>query len=185
MKENKTVLKHGASLATVDQNEDWVRARARELDIENEMDVAWALCKIMTHFRRSYDFAGVSSNNIYLETTDTPVRMICIPMNRTYVTVINPKYERLAGQSVNSTEKCGSLPNFSFVVKRKTYVAISGYYMDGDYIELEYGSKRGEGPNCDSWIIQHEMDHLDGVLIKDKATFGANANQTPSPKNAR
>ena len=171
MKGNKTVTRHGALLATVDQNEEWVRARARELDIENEMDLAWALCRIMTHFQQLYDFAGISSNNIYWETTEFPVRMLWVPFGKTYVTVINPKYEKLAGQSVNSTERCGSIPNFSCVVKRKTYVVISGYNMDGKHIELEYGSRRGDGPNCDSWIIQHEMDHLDGVLIKDKAIF--------------
>ena len=171
MKSNRTVLENNASLATLDENEDWVRTNARELDFNHEMDIAWALCRIMIHFQRSYNFAGVSSNNIFWEMTDTPVRMICIPLNKTYVTVINPKYERLAGQSVSSTERCGSIPNYSCVVKRKTLVAISGYNMDGDFIELEYGSKRGRGPNCDSWIIQHEMDHVDGVLIKDKSIF--------------
>lgn len=187
MKDNKTVLRHGALLATVDQNEKWVRARARELDLANEMDIAWALSRIMGYFQQLHDFAGVSSNNIYWETTDTPVRIICVPFNQTYVTVINPKYERLAGKSVDSTERCGSIPNFSCVVKRKTFVAVSGYNLDGDYIELEYGSKRGEGPRCDSWIIQHEMDHLDGVLIKDRAIFQPNthADQSPQPEIAR
>ena len=171
MKENRSVLKHGAFLATVDQEERWVRAKARELDVEQEKEMAWELHKIMAHFQRTFDFAGVSSNNIFWETTDTPIRMIYIPWQKEYVTVINPKYERLAGQSVSSSERCGSIPNRSFVVKRKTYVAISGHDMDGDPIRLEYGSKRGEGPDCDSWIIQHEMDHLDGVLIQDKAIY--------------
>jgi hypothetical protein len=99
MKENKTVLEHGAFLATIDRKETWVRARARELDINREMGTAAALCRIMTHFQKLYDLAGVSSNNIYWDTTDTPVRMIYIPFDKTYVTVINPTYKRLAGRS--------------------------------------------------------------------------------------
>ncbi len=77
----------------------------------------------------------------------------------------------MAGQTVDSTERCGSIPKLSFVVKRKTLVEISGYDMDGEFIELQYGSKRGKGPDCDSWVVQHEMDHLDGILIMDKAVF--------------
>jgi hypothetical protein len=82
----------------------------RELDIENEMGIAWALSGIMTHLQKSYDFAGVSSNNVYWETTDSPIRMIHIPSGKAYVTVINPKYERLAGQSINSTESVVRFP---------------------------------------------------------------------------
>jgi len=171
MRENKAVLKHGACLATIDLDEKWVRTVAREVDIESEMDVAWALWDIMRHFQRTLDFAGIASNNIYWETTETPIRMLCVPHEGDFVTVINPKYEKLAGQSVDSTERCGSIPKRSFVVKRKTLVEISGYDMDGEQIKLEFGSKRGEGPNCDSWVIQHEMDHLDGVLIMDKAVY--------------
>lgn len=171
MRQNKMILNHGASLATVDQKQEWVTARARELDIDTEMHIAEALSRIMSVFQQSHDFAGVSSNNIYWETTDIPVRMIYVPLNDAFVTVINPKYERLAGKSVNSTEKCGSIPGRSFSVKRKTYVIISGHDLDGEKIQLEYGSKRGAGPNCHSWIVQHEMDHLAGVLISDKAMF--------------
>ncbi len=69
--------------------------------------------------------------------------MIHVPWDNSFVTLINPKYQRLAGRSVNSAERCGSIPDQTFVVKRKTYVVISGYDLDGDAIELEYGSNAG------------------------------------------
>lgn len=169
MKENKSVLRHGAVLATIDHHENWVRCRARELDIETEMDIAWALWGIMNHFRRSFDFAGVSSNNIFWETTKTPIRMIGVPAQTGFAALINPRYEKLSGRSVKSTERCGSIPNLSFIVNRRTHVVISGYDINGQQIELEYGSKRGNGDHCPSWIVQHEMDHLDGVLLMDKS----------------
>ena len=47
--------------------------------------------------------------------------------------------------------------------------------LEKKYTELEYGSKdydAGENPvlflyHHREWIIQHEMDHLDGTTIKD------------------
>ena len=169
MIENRIVRKHAARLATIDDHEPWVRTKARELNLENEMDIAWALNKIMFNFQDVYDFAGVSSNNIIWEMTHVPVRMLCIPLGNEFVVIINPKYEKLAGQAVNSKERCGSIPKRTFIVKRRSYVVISGYDIDGEYMELEYGSKSKASPDCHSWVIQHEMDHLDGVLIMDKA----------------
>ena len=171
MKANKLVQQHGAYLATIENNESWVKTKARKLDIDNEMDIAWMLDDLMHHFGKVYDFAGASSNNIFWEATSTPIRLIYVPFNDNWVTVINPEYKKLTGQSVNSTERCGSIPGPTYTVKRKTHVVLSGYDLDGNTIELEYGSKRGKGPDCESWIIQHEMDHLDGILIKDKSIF--------------
>ncbi len=92
MKENKAVVKHGAFIATIDQNEKWVRGTARELDIDSEMDIAWALWEIMRYYQHTIDFAGISSNNVYWETTESPIRMICVPYEGSFVTIINPKY---------------------------------------------------------------------------------------------
>jgi len=81
---------------------------------------------------------------------------------------LTPKYHYV--------EACGSVPNKVYIVRRKPYVLISGYTIEKERIELEYGSKdfyAGEDPIYSSysnqeWVIQHEMDHLDGITIKDK-----------------
>ena len=83
---------------------------------------------------------------------------------------------KLEGQENKYVEACGSIPNKVYIVKRKPYVSISGYTVEKQYIELEYGSKdyyAGEDLIYSSysnkeWVIQHEMDHLDGITIKDR-----------------
>ena len=73
-------------------------------------------------------------------------------------------------------EACGSIPNKVYIVRRKPYVLICGYTIEKERIELEYGSKdfyAEEEPIYSSyvnpeWVIQHEMDHLDGITIQDK-----------------
>ena len=168
---------HGVEIATLENHHDWVKRKARSIDLEREMHLAIELDQIMRYFKELYGFAGVSSNNIYWNLTEVPVRVMYIPVaQRRYQTIINPGYLELTGKEISNVEACGSVPdNSNYVVKRRPYVSIGGYTLEKEYIELEYGSKdydAGEYPVLFSyhhreWIIQHEMDHLDGVTIKD------------------
>jgi peptide deformylase len=171
--------KHRVRVATIVDDEGWVKTPAREIDLSSELDLALLLDGIMRHFREKHLFVGVSSNNIYWNLTPTPIRQILIPTEqRRYLSLINPKILKLAGKSISCVEACGSIPRGDYLVKRKPYVRISGYTLEKKYIELEYGSRRhagGEGPVLTTfrnkeWIIQHEMDHLRGVTIKDIGT---------------
>ncbi len=171
--------KYDVRLATIVDDNDWVKTLAREIDLDSELDLAGLLDGIMRHFREKHLFVGVSSNNIYWNLTPTPIRQILIPTEkRRYISLINPKILKLAGKDIPCVEACGSIPRGNYLVKRKPYVLISGYTLEKEYIELEYGSKRhagGEGPVMTTfrnkeWIIQHEMDHLQGITIKDIGT---------------
>ncbi len=171
--------KYDVRLATIVDDNDWVKTQAREIDLDSELDLAGLLNGIMRHFREKHLFVGVSSNNIYWNLTPTPIRQILIPTEkRRYISLINPKILKLAGKDISCVEACGSIPRGNYLVERKPYVLISGYTLEKEYIELEYGSKRhagGEGPVMTTfrnkeWIIQHEMDHLQGITIKDIGT---------------
>lgn len=171
--------KYAVRLATIVDDNDWVRTPARELDLKSELDLAKLLDGIMRHFREKHLFVGVSSNNIHWSLTPTPVRQILVPTEkRRYISLINPKILKTAGRDIPCIEACGSIPRGDYLVKRKPYVRISGYTLERKYLELEYGSKRyagGEEPVLTTfrnreWIVQHEMDHLLGITIKDKGT---------------
>ena len=76
--------------------------------------------------------------------------------------IINPEYVKLSKKTELSDEGCLSIPYFFGKVKRHKNVTIK--YYD------EYGNQhvRGAGGFL-SFVIQHEMDHLDGVLFIDKS----------------
>ena len=169
--------KYEVRIATIVDNNDWVKAKAREIDLDKELHLAKDLDTIMRHMRDLYKFVGVSSNNIYWNLTQAPIRQILIPTNeRKYISVINPEILKLEGQENKYVEACGSVPNKVYIVRRKPYVLISGYTLKKQHIELEYGSKdyyAGEDPIYSSysnpeWVIQHEIDHLEGITIQDK-----------------
>ena len=127
-----------------------------------------------------YPFAGVSSNNMYWNLTQSPVRLVYIPLqNGKYITLINPNILKLEGEDIDSVEGCASVPDYQYMVKRKPIVSISGYTLQKEYTEIEYKSEIDvtyTGPvllsyKVKSFIIQHEMDHLDGITIQDKGSI--------------
>jgi peptide deformylase len=167
-----------ATLATIVSEADWVNSKAEEIDLEAQFHLAVILDRIMRYFRQQHFFAGISSNNIFWKLTPKPIRAMLIPGEKKYIILINPKIVKLAGHDVQSVEGCGSIPDVSYVVKRKPFVAVSGYTLKKEHVELAYGSENyvaDKEPvfasfNTKEWIVQHEMDHLDGITIKDKGT---------------
>jgi peptide deformylase len=75
--------------------------------------------------------------------------------------VINPKFTLLEGE-VESTEGCLSVPGFIGELTRYEHVVCEGLDRHGKKIRLE-------GTELFARCLQHEMDHLDGVLYTDKA----------------
>jgi peptide deformylase len=168
-----------AELATLRTHPDWVKTRAREIDLCDELSLAETMDRIFQSFKRSHPFVGASSNNIYWNLTRTPIRVMVIPRTAgTYITVINPKITRRSGTAYQNIEACGSIPGKYYAVLRQPHVAISGYTLEKQYLELSFGSEDyspGDRPvlaayHRHEWIVQHEMDHLDGITIKDKGT---------------
>ena len=78
--------------------------------------------------------------------------------------LINPSLSELSEETVVSTEGCLSLlgGELQVPVSRPSRVRVSAVDSDGDPVELE-----AEG--FEARVIQHEIDHLDGVLIVDRA----------------
>jgi peptide deformylase len=75
--------------------------------------------------------------------------------------VINPKFTVTEGE-MESIEGCLSVPGYVGDLTRHERVVCVGLDRKGRKIELE-------GTGLFSRCLQHEMDHLDGVLYIDKA----------------
>ena len=62
---------------------------------------------------------------------------------------------------IDSEEGCLSLPDYTTVVKRADRLIVKGLDRDGSPVEMECTGLLARA-------IQHEIDHLDGVLIVDR-----------------
>ncbi len=76
--------------------------------------------------------------------------------------LINPEVEWLSDEVVIAEEGCLSLPRVSMDVERPLHARFSGLDVDGEPIRIE-------ASGLEARVLQHELDHLDGVLILDRA----------------
>ena len=79
------------------------------------------------------------------------------------VAVVNPRLEWSSDEQEVAEEGCLSLPRVLVDVERPLHVRVSAQDEQGEPIVLE-------ASGLEARVIQHEMDHLDGVLILDHAS---------------
>jgi peptide deformylase len=75
----------------------------------------------------------------------------------------NPVIVERSEECVTEEEGCLSVPGMGFQVARACRVTCEGLSLDGEPVRIE-----AEG--LEARLFQHEVDHLDGVLIVDRAT---------------
>jgi peptide deformylase len=75
--------------------------------------------------------------------------------------LINPSLD-LSDELQDGEEGCLSLPGLAFETKRALRVVAKGMNMHGEPVEVE-------GSGMLARCVQHETDHLDGILFNDPA----------------
>lgn len=91
--------------------------------------------------------------------------------NGNVLTLINPLLEPIGRARQTSTEGCLSLPGYSGHVDRPKKVKVTALDENGNEQVIE-------AEDMLAVILCHEIDHLDGILYKDKAhEYFENGNQ--------
>ena len=79
------------------------------------------------------------------------------------VALVNPALEWRSGEAETLEEGCLSIPGVAVDVERPVYVRVRARDEHGD-------QRLVEASGLEARVIQHEMDHLDGVLILDRTS---------------
>jgi peptide deformylase len=79
----------------------------------------------------------------------------------TATALANPEVEWLSDEVVLAEEGCLSLPRVSVDVERSLHIRVSGLDAEGEEVMIE-------ASGLEARVLQHEIDHLDGVLILDR-----------------
>jgi len=79
------------------------------------------------------------------------------------IALINPEVEAVGPETELGWEGCLSAPPLRGVVPRFARVRFRGALIDGQSIE-------GEASGFQARILQHEVDHLDGIVYLDRMT---------------
>jgi peptide deformylase len=75
--------------------------------------------------------------------------------------LVNPEVEWVSKEQVLAEEGCLSLPGISVDVERPLHARVTGRDAEGERILIE-------ASGLEARVLQHEIDHLDGVLILDR-----------------
>jgi peptide deformylase len=75
--------------------------------------------------------------------------------------LVNPEVEWRSEDEVVAEEGCLSLPRVSMDVERPLHVRVSGRDAEGEPVSIE-------ASGLEARVLQHEIDHLDGILILDR-----------------
>jgi peptide deformylase len=76
--------------------------------------------------------------------------------------LINPQITESAGEW-DFNEGCLSIPGIYFEILRPRDILITGLDLDGNEVQVE-------ATELEARLFQHELDHLDGVLMTERIT---------------
>ena len=79
------------------------------------------------------------------------------------VALVNPKVVWQSPETDRQPEGCLSIPGLEDVVERPVQVRIEGFDPDGTPVQLDVEDLYARA-------LQHEIDHLDGILFLDRVT---------------
>ncbi len=108
---------------------------------------------------------GLAANQV-----DLPLRLFVLnltadPNEGEELVIINPVLSRPHGNE-EKEEGCLSLPGVYGNVVRPAKIRLNAFTMDGDEIDQELSGLMAR-------VVQHETDHLDGVLFVDRLSPSA------------
>jgi len=135
-----------------------LRARAREIDtFDDALREEVARMSRLMHESIGIGLAATQVGTlnrvlVYRVQPESPVNAL-----------INPVIEWRGKETEVMDEGCLSMPGVVVDVERPVHVRVSARDEDGEPIEIE-------ASGLEARVIQHEVDHLDGVLILDRTT---------------
>ncbi|MQA76357.1 MAG: peptide deformylase [Solirubrobacterales bacterium] len=146
-----------------------LRERARELTAEElRSPEIQRLIDDLIETRRAADGAGLAANQIGVAVRIAVAEVDGVNPRYPYkppiplTVIVNPTIEPVSDENVEINEGCLSLPDLRGVVRRHVEVRLR--YLDREghrHEEIRRGLTAG--------TFQHEVDHLDGIMVVDRA----------------
>ena len=159
--------------------------KSAEIELPNEMPLANKILEQMKEATKGIGNVGIAAPQIGIfkrmvmfEIPEKHPRYktdgIALPMR----IMINPSYKPLSEQKNLEWEGCLSVPGMMGLVPRYTHIQYEYIDLDGKFHSIE-------ASNFHARVVQHEFDHLDGILfpmrIEDMRTFGFAEDVMASP----
>ena len=126
--------------------------------------------------RNGQNWLGLAANQVGLQG-----RVICAKIGAEWIYFINPILTNKSKETGLSLESCLSVPNKQISVERHMSVTITAwnYFLSNTELpkpieNYNYKNRTNELEltGQDAFVVQHEIDHLDGILMTDRKERG-------------
>ena len=135
-----------------------LRMQAREVeDFDGDLR---RLAERMTQLMRDASGVGLAATQIGIIRR---VFVIQTDPDEDPIAVVNPVVVEQSDETVVDDEGCLSLQGVQMPVERPTSIRLEGRDLEGGELTLDLADHAAR-------VVQHELDHLDGVLILDRTT---------------
>ncbi|MDY0340938.1 MAG: peptide deformylase [Coriobacteriia bacterium] len=92
-------------------------------------------------------------------------RVIVFDLEDRLAALCNPVIMEFSAETVVDEEGCLSVPGVNVPVERSRSVVCEGLTVEGSSVRIE-------ADDLFARVLQHEIDHLNGILILDRAPIG-------------
>lgn len=130
--------------------------KSRATPVDKFDDSLAQLADDMLETMRDHEGVGLAANQV-----GRLKRILVAALEDEEYVIVNPILEQSAEETAADTEGCLSIPEIHVDVERPTGVTVTGFDEKGEPVRVE-----AEG--LLARILQHEVDHLNGVLILDR-----------------
>lgn len=138
--------------------------RKKAVEIKNIDDEIKSLSREMLSIMQSAKGVGLSGNQVGELQRIIVIGTIPEILDEPLV-LLNPEIKKMEG-SIVEDEGCLSFPDVSGRVRRRLTVSANFQNLSGEKMQIE-------AKGILARIIQHEMDHLNGILYPDRLPFFA------------
>lgn len=130
--------------------------KSRAAPVETFDEPLARLAEDMLETMRAYEGVGLAANQV-----GRLKRVLVAALEDEEIVIVNPEIEDKSDEREIDSEGCLSIPEIQVDVERPVAVTVSGQDLTGKpvHVEAKYLMAR---------ILQHEIDHLDGVVILDR-----------------
>jgi len=130
-----------------------LREKAGQVECVDD-DIRWIIDEMAAAMYRD-DGVGLAAPQVGISR-----QIIVVDGGEGFMCLINPEIVESGEETDQMEEGCLSFPGIRVMITRPTSVRVRGMNEKGDSIDL-----RAEG--LPARILQHEIDHLNGILIID------------------
>lgn len=150
----KMKFQDAKDILTIDKNEIELSQRATEIDIKTENKLMREIISALKHTIELNNIVSLSAPAIGYDK-----RIFCIKFDTEIKTFINPVIIQSKGIQL-SREICTSIPGRTFIRPRNNDITVIYQKPSGP-------SESRQLVGLSAIVFQHELDHLEGLLLSD------------------